>query len=58
MKKQLSKTAVLVSALGGAGYGIYYHNFWIGILGFFVAGAIACSLEYLISCKCKDNCDK
>ena len=57
MNKKISKTAVLVAAFAGAGYGIYLHNFWIASLGFIVAALTVYSLECLI-CKCKDKCDK
>ena len=56
MKKEISKTAVFVSGLAGATYGIYHHNLWLAAAGFFVVGAVVYCLERLFVLKCK--CDK
>ena len=51
MKKGISKTAVLLSALAGSGYGIYHQDIWMGVLGFFFVGGVVYGLEYLLATK-------
>ena len=53
MNKHISKTAVLLSALAGTGYGIYHQNIWMAVAGFFVAGAVVLLLEWMICGDCK-----